>query len=171
MSKKDEFVGYFIKYQQHLFNFILTLVPNYSDAEDILQKSASIMWDKFDTFDSSTLFLTWARKIVRFNISNYYRTKKNEYRLDDDLLERLCSVHQEASVYFEEQRAALKICMSKLDRTDRHLLELRYYQRVSVQDIARKLNKPAHLLYRRISMIFVSLQRCITRAMMSGDVV
>lgn len=170
MSRKDEFVGFFIKHQQHLFNFILTLVPNYSDAEDILQKSASIMWDKFDTFDGNTLFLAWARKVIRYNIANYYRTKKKEYQLDNEILESLTAVHEEALRDFEEQHAALKICMRKLSPTDRHLLQLRYYQRISVQDIARKINKPANFLYRRISAVFVSLHHCITRTLMSEDV-
>ena len=165
MSRKDEFVGFFIKYQQHLFNFILTLVPNYSDAEDILQKSAAIMWDKFDTFDRNTAFLAWARKVIRYNISNYYKTKKKEFRLDDDLLETLCLAQERSSEHFEDQRAALRICMGKLGREDRDLLQLRYYQGVTVQDIARKINKPASILYRRISAICVLLQRCITRTL------
>ena len=163
MSRKMNLLV-FIKYQQHLFNFILTLVPNYSDAEDILQKSAAIMWDKFDTFDRNTTF--WhGRKVIRYNISNYYKTKKKEFRLDDDLLETLCLAQERSSEHFEDQRAALRICMGKLGRVDRDLLQLRYYQGVTVQDIARKINKPASILYRRISAICVLLQRCITRTL------
>jgi DNA-directed RNA polymerase specialized sigma24 family protein len=90
--------------------------------------------------------------------------------LDNDNLESLSSAHEEALQDFEEQRAALKICMRKLSLTDRHLLQLRYYQRVSVQDIARKINKPANFLYRRISAVFVSLHHCITRTLMSEDI-
>ena len=65
MSRKDEYIGYFIKYNNQLFNFILTLVPNYSDAEDILQKSASIMWEKFDTYQRDTFFLEIGRASCR----------------------------------------------------------------------------------------------------------
>lgn len=38
MSERDAYLALFVKHSQHLFNFILTLVPNYSDAEDILQE-------------------------------------------------------------------------------------------------------------------------------------
>jgi len=169
MSRKDEYIGYFIKYNNQLFNFILTLVPNYSDAEDILQKSASIMWEKFDTYQRDTYFLAWARKIIRLTVSNYYRTKRHEFQFDDQMLDALTAAHEKESKHSEEQLAALTVCLSKLEPSDLDLIRMRFYERFSVPEIASKTNRNLHTLYKRIPTIFILLHNCIKRTLMSED--
>lgn len=170
MSERDAYLALFVKHSQHLFNFILTLVPNYSDAEDILQESAQIMWKKFDTFTGETNFLAWARQIIRFQVSNYYRTVKQEYKLDEHIVDKLSLAQQEASKYAGERKAALTGCMSKLPPVDLELIKLRFYKSISVREIAKRSNRSVHTLYKRISAIYVLLQSCIQRTLIEWGV-
>jgi RNA polymerase sigma-70 factor (ECF subfamily) len=165
MSDKDEYLGYFVKNSHHLLNFVLTLVPNFSDAEDILQESAQVMWKKFDTYQKGTNFLAWARQIIRYKVANYYRTVKQEYRLDDDILEKLSSAQQEASKFAGERKAALTGCLAKLAPADMELIKQRFYDGITIHQIARQSNRSAHTLYKRVSTIYVSLQNCIHRTL------
>lgn len=165
MSKKDEYLALFVKHNHHLFNFIMTLVPNFSDAEDILQESAQIMWKKFETYEKDTNFLAWARTIIRFKVLNYYRTVKKEYRLDEDIVEKLSTAQQEASKHSNKHKAALTGCLSKLPPVDQNLIKLRFYERVSVKDIAKRTNQSVHTLYKRISAVYVLLQNCIHKTL------
>jgi RNA polymerase sigma-70 factor (ECF subfamily) len=170
MSGKDGYLALFVKHNHHLFNFVLTLVPNYSDAEDILQESAQTMWKKFDTFEEGTNFLAWACQIIRFKVSNYYRTVKQDYKLDDGIIEKLSIVYHEREKHAIERKAALTGCMSQLPQADLKLIKLRFYQNITVQEIARRSNRSVNTLYKRISTIYVLLQSCIQRTLIEWGV-
>lgn len=164
---KDMFMRLFVKHNRHLFNFILTLVPNYSDAEDLLQETAVIMWEKIDTFQPGTNFLAWARKIARYKVSNYYRTKKEAFRFDEDILESLADVNVREFSYFEEKKAALVGCLNKLEPVDLKLLQLKYEQNQPIVAIAQMTNRSRHTLYKRISSIYMVLQACIRKSLVA----
>jgi DNA-directed RNA polymerase specialized sigma24 family protein len=56
-SKEDLFASFFSANQQRIFGYILGLVRNTSDAQDVLQQTAVTAWQKFSVFDVSTDFL------------------------------------------------------------------------------------------------------------------
>lgn len=167
MPKKDQFLQLLLNNDHHLFNFILTLVPNYSDAEDLLQETATTLWNKFDRFEQGTNFMAWARKTARFKVCNYYRTKKQEFRLEEDILDTLSEVTSKSESLFREKKAALSGCLEKLRPTDKKLLQMRYYQRISIPKIAAKIERSPHSLYKRISTIYRLLQTCIQRTLIT----
>ena len=45
-----------MRHQNRIFAYILTLVPHGADAEDIMQETASVAWEKFGTFKEGTDF-------------------------------------------------------------------------------------------------------------------
>jgi RNA polymerase sigma-70 factor (ECF subfamily) len=59
ITKRDpsEFLGLLVPNQRRIQAFILTLVPNVADAEDIYQETLSEMWNKFDSFEVGTDFV------------------------------------------------------------------------------------------------------------------
>ncbi len=150
-----------------MFSFIITLVPNYSEAEDLLQETASLMWQKFDTFEPGTNFWAWARQIARYKISNYYRTKKQEFRLDEDLLDHLCAANEKVTQNLHERRAALTGCLKKLNPEDSKLIHRKYFQKESIADIARQTDRSLPTLYKQMSFIYFLLQSCIRKTLLA----
>lgn len=167
MESKDTFLKLFLRHNNHLFSFIITLVPNYSDAEDLLQETASLMWEKFDTYRPNTNFWAWARQIARYKISNYYRTRKQEFRLDETLLDTLCTANEKVTKNFNERKAALTGCLKKLNVEDLKLIQMKYFHKESFADIARHTNRSLHTLYKRVSFIYFLLQSCIRKTLMA----
>lgn len=165
MGSKDTFLKLFLRHNNHLFSFIITLVPNYSDAEDLLQETASLMWEKFDTYRPDTNFWAWARQIARYKISNYYRTKKREFSLEEDLLDTLCAANEKVSKNLNERKAALTGCLKKLSEGDSALIRMKYFQKESFADIARHTNRSLHTLYKRVSFIYFLLQSCVHKTL------
>ncbi|HRS72819.1 MAG TPA: hypothetical protein P5175_13345, partial [Anaerohalosphaeraceae bacterium] len=49
-AKAGEFVSLLTAQQTRIYAYILSLVPNFSDADDILQDTTKIMWERFDDF-------------------------------------------------------------------------------------------------------------------------
>ena len=63
LSRHERFMQLFLPTQQGLCGYLRTLVPNPSDAEDVLQAAATVMWQKFDEFQPGTRFDHWAYHI------------------------------------------------------------------------------------------------------------
>ena len=52
-----DFGRLFVQYQPRIYGYIRSLVADRSDAEDMLQETASVLWQKFDEFTPGTNFL------------------------------------------------------------------------------------------------------------------
>ena len=52
-AQHDEFARLYIESQGRVYGFIATILPNRDDAEDVLQRTSMIMWQKWDQFDST----------------------------------------------------------------------------------------------------------------------
>src|SRR5262249_54956902 len=48
VDKSKVFLPLFLQNQRRLYAYILTLLPNRADADDVLQEASLVMWDKFD---------------------------------------------------------------------------------------------------------------------------
>ena len=82
MKEKNhgEFIRNFAAVQPFLYRYICSLLPNFSDADDILQEVAVISWDKYDSFDQSkSTFQAWILALpeIRFFIQkeDFYERK------------------------------------------------------------------------------------------------
>ena len=47
-EKSKLFLRLFLQNERRLYAYILTLLPNRADADDVLQEASLVMWDKFD---------------------------------------------------------------------------------------------------------------------------
>jgi len=171
MDKKELFFKLFLKNNKKLFSFIVSCVPNYADAEDILQETASVLWTKFDEFETGTNFYAWAKQIVRFKISHYYRQKKDTWKFDPDVLENILEANEVLSDSgLDNRMTALQGCMNKLDSRDINLIKIRYQQGVPVRQIAKKTNLSVSLLYKRLACIYLILKACIQQTLAGWEV-
>jgi RNA polymerase sigma-70 factor (ECF subfamily) len=76
-NKRSElFLKLLMSNEVRIFSYILRLVPNLADAEDIMQETAGIMWRKFDQFQRTTNFVAWAVEIAHYRILDYRRRER-----------------------------------------------------------------------------------------------
>ena len=55
---------------KRIYAFILGMVANYQDAEDIFQQTILIMWSKFDRYERGTSFTSWGATVAKYEILN-----------------------------------------------------------------------------------------------------
>jgi len=66
MKENTDFIREFAPVQHHLHMYIRSLVPNFSDADDLLQEVAATAWKKYESFDSEkSEFKSWLFGIAR----------------------------------------------------------------------------------------------------------
>ncbi|MDF1812882.1 MAG: sigma-70 family RNA polymerase sigma factor [Verrucomicrobiales bacterium] len=143
------------QHREQLYGFVLSLVANNSDAEDLLQQVCLILWEKKDTFEPGANFLAWARKIARYQALNHWRKEQNrpqETLLDEHLIQVVHERTGERELEFARHRRALQFCIKQLPDRQRQVVEAHYFEEKSIPEIAElfsiKPNAVSQLLFR-----------------------
>lgn len=172
MSSKDElYAELFSTNQPRLFGYILAMVRNRSDAQDILQQTAITLWKKFDDFEPGTDFIKWAITVARYETLNFikYRRRSRVY-FDQSLMEQLGNEFSELSEeVIESRRIALSGCIGKLPQEDRKLIESRYSHGLGSRQLAELLDRSQASICNSLKRIREALLRCVTRATAKED--
>lgn len=148
-----------------LHGFILSLVANTSDAEDLLQQVCVLLWEKRSQFELGTNFMAWARKIARYQFLNQWRKEKRRPKeselLDDHLTQIVFERTEERELEFLRHRRALQTCLQQLPHRQRSIIESHYLEGKTIAEIASALgmkpNAISQLLFRARS----GLIRCV----------
>src|SRR6185436_5699701 len=59
-AAQQRFLSLFLRSEREVFRYVAALVPHVADAEDIVQQTALVLWEKFDDYNSSQPFTPWA---------------------------------------------------------------------------------------------------------------
>lgn len=153
--------------------FILTLLSDKNDAEEVFQETNVIAWQKFDSFsqDSETCeddFVRWVCTIARYQTLAFLKTRKPgrvvfSEAILDDLADRAMAADQQDA----ERRLALATCLDRLSEVDRDLFRQFYEEDSTAQQLADRLGKSAQAIYRVLHSIRRSLLVCIERSLIA----
>src|SRR5437016_3030001 len=101
-SEPSMFVRLLLQHQNDLLRHILPLVGCLEDAQDVLQETATALWQKFDQYDSNRPFLAWAKGFAHHQILMHHRKRRRYTFLTEELIESLVE-RQEEQERFTEQ--------------------------------------------------------------------
>tara|TARA_B100001964_G_C14228990_1_gene599087 strand:- start:538 stop:1062 length:525 start_codon:yes stop_codon:yes gene_type:complete len=158
-----EFSQLLTQSQRRLYAFILTLIPNRAEAEDILQETNLVLCEKAEEYDPDRHFLAWAFKIARFQTMAHLKTKsRSPLVFQEDLMDKL-SDDAESMEGFGSLQRALAHCMEKLTKRNRELIRIRYEKGLTLDETAKKLGKPRGTVSMALYRIRTALWRCVER--------
>src|SRR5262245_18972639 len=122
-QRMDAFVRLLGQNQRRVFLYVMGLVPNWSDAEEIIQETNLVLWREFHTFQLGTNFAAWACKVA-FHQVLAFRKKRQRDRLEFSpaFLEAVAAEAAEDADFLEERSQALAGCIGKLPEAHRDLL-------------------------------------------------
>src|SRR5262245_56762792 len=123
-ARKAAFADHLRQNQSRLYGYFHSLVRDLNDADDLFQQTTLILWKKFDDFDTSRSFFSWACGIARLEVANFLRGRGRQRLYFSDALNLLLiEAHEEVgSEELEDRREALAHCVEKLRQRDRDLL-------------------------------------------------
>ena len=67
-----EFSQQLTQIQRKLYSYILSLVPNRTEAQDILQESNFVLCRKAEEYDKDRNFQAWAFRIARYQVMAFF---------------------------------------------------------------------------------------------------
>jgi RNA polymerase sigma-70 factor (ECF subfamily) len=165
--KHDEFVERFLRSQDRIYAYLVTLLPNRADAEDVFQQTSLVLWKKWQQFDPDRDFVTWACGIAHYEVRNFLRKHKDRPRvyLSDDLLDEMGRARLELHDVLEARRRALRRCLDRLKEANRELLERCYAGKDTIKAIAEHLGQSPNVVYMTLKRVRRALFDCINRTL------
>jgi len=156
-------------HQGRIRRFILSLVPNYNDADDIMQEVSKTMWTKFGDFQIGTDFLSWAFKIAYYRILEYRRSKKEGTFLDNQVIEDIYRDTNQRSNKKDQMIEYLNRCISKLPLNDQEVLKLKYEDNLSIKDVSLRIGTSIYVLYKQMAKIHDWLLMCVKHSIVTEE--
>src|SRR3954471_24480622 len=87
-----EFVKLHTRHDIRLRALAFALVPNWSDAEEVLQQANLVLWQKFDQFRPGSDFFAWAGRVVYLEAKDFRRKQaRDKLRFGDDFYDALAA--------------------------------------------------------------------------------
>ena len=161
-DKHGQFMHLFLRYQPRLYAMIRTQIFNRADAEDVMQEVATVLWQRFDDYESGTHFDRWALRITKLQILKYYEKRRHQRMVfDADVVELIFQEAETAGGNIDEVREALDHCLGKLKQNDRAVIKMRYEGDATNRAVAQRLGKSDSAISRALNRIHGLLMRCI----------
>ena len=140
------------RYRNTIFFMLYKMVKDKDDADDLTIEAFGKAFKNLSQYNSAFAFSTWLFNIATNNCIDFIRKKKLAISLDyafqneegdQFILEpKSDSPNPEEKAINNQERQLMKTEVEKLDPHFRNLIDLRYFQEKSYQEIAEQLRLP-----------------------------
>lgn len=162
MPETEQFIREYSACEQDLRFYIASLINNKSDVDDILQETATSIWQHYEERDMGKPFLPWALAFAFNAVRNYrHKQKTREKYFTDELLENMIVVQEKHQSELGAQGLMMQAAIRRLSERERLLIEHRYSSGGTIQDLAQKLGEKPDALYKQLQRIREKLLKTI----------
>ena len=169
-DRHGQFLRLYTKHQHRILAYIFVLVPNRADAEDLLQDTAVLLWEKFDQFQIGTDFAAWACRVAFLTVSNHRkRFTRSKLLFSDDLLAAVADRAMEMAPHLEGRRKALQECMERLEDRDRRMVTARYEPGGDAKRASEASGRTLQATYKALYRLRKALFDCVTLRLAEGN--
>jgi len=169
-TRHEDFVRLFAVNHQRLFAYIMAMVHDRADAEEVFQETSLMLWREFPNFRPQAEFMPWACAIAFNQMRKFWRQRKRDkHTFSMALLEDLAKESVEMEGELESRRRALSECMKQLPQRDRRVVELYYGVKTTAEAVAEKLGKSVHAIYKSLNRTRRRLFDCIARRLAAEE--
>lgn len=149
--------------QRSLYAYILTLLPNRTDAEDVLQETNLILCRKANEYDPEGHFQGWAFQIARYQVmAHITKSKRNRLQFSTDIIETLAAEQIDTKKLALSQKA-LQLCYELLPEHMKQIASLRFREESHLKDIALKVGRPIGSVSATLHRIRINLTKCVRK--------
>lgn len=161
------------RYRESIFFMVLKMVHNRDDADDLTIEAFSKAFQNIANYSADYAFSTWLFKIATNNCIDFIRKKRlqttsiEQSRKGEDgevvpIAVRDHNPDPEEAMVKEQRAAKIRAAIEKLNPKYRSLIELRYLDEQSYEEIAEKLDLPLGTvkaqLFRAKEMLYNALK-------------
>lgn len=153
-------------YGGELLGFLVKMTGSDAAGQDAFQDLCIMLWEQLPDFRWQSTFRTWAYRVARGAIRD--QTSNREVRLNTHAAAALRAddLTRTATLAFRktESRDELRAALAELSASDREIVVLRIYDRMSWKDIARVVSDEPDLEADELTRQAASLRKKFERA-------
>lgn len=165
-SQHDQFLRLFAQSEAALHTLLRAMLPSREDANEALQETVVVLWQKFDEFDPDRDFRAWASGIARNKALALLRDRQRDRHVfDNDLANRLADRAELQEQRHSSEREALEKCLQKLPTPRRELVLSAYRQGTRMDELAAQRGQTPMSLYKILHRIRQTLHACVRRTL------
>ncbi len=159
----ERFTRLLLEAEPVMLRSILVVVPNRTDARDILQETAVALWRQFDSYDPQRPFVNWAMGFSRIETRRFLARAQRRAQLSEEAMEVVEREMDGEPGFVGEVERHLATCMQKLGEKQRGLIQGYYHENRSVEWLAKQGGRTTESVYKAIQRTRRDLQECIER--------
>lgn len=162
---EDQVVRVLLREQVKVIAYIRFIVQDVHLAEDVFQDVCAEAVKRRDAIKSPAHLISWLRVTARHQSLNAIRANKKIPQLvDADLLDRFESRWQQyEDIPSSKIMQALQQCIAKLTPYARQIINLRYNDGLTGEDLASAVDRKMDTVYKSLSRTHKALGTCVRR--------
>jgi len=133
-------------YWNEVYGFMLKRIENEADAEDVTIETFAKAFDKISTYNPEFQFNTWLIAIAKNVHIDMLRKRRSALLTDQDDFRAYnvpdSALSAEDDLIRRQDLASLLDCIKQLKPHYQEVIQLRYFQEMSYQEIADALGQP-----------------------------
>jgi RNA polymerase sigma-70 factor, ECF subfamily len=133
----------FARHHVRVYRFILRLVSNEAQAEDLISEVFLDVWRQAATFEARSAVSTWLLGMARFKALSSLR-KRSDEALDEDAAAAIVDPADdpEMTVQAKDRGDLIRRCLTALSPEHREIIDLAYYHEKSIEETAQIVGIP-----------------------------
>ncbi len=163
MNNNDEFLRLITEFQGRLFGYLLSMLGDTDQANEVLQETNLVLWRKSNEFQAGSDFKAWSFRVAHFQVMAFrQRQIRDRLVFDDDMVEtfgRDASAQDEA---YKQRIELLETCIDNLSERNREVLCRFYDEGQSLDVIAASLKRKANAVGQMLFRIRKALIDCVS---------
>jgi RNA polymerase sigma-70 factor, ECF subfamily len=159
------FVRLLAAHEHRLGSYVLALVPNWNDSEEIIQQTKLRLWEQFGTYDPTKDFGVWACVIARYEVLTFRtRSARSHVHFSQALIDRMSGELTQTAAESDARLGFIEECLKKLTQWQRDLLWRCCVAGDSTRAVASDLGRKADATRQALLRIRRKLYHCIEDA-------
>lgn len=170
MGDREAFAEFYKRHISLVYSTAFRVLNNASDAEDVAQDVMFMLWEKSPMYDKSRGKPgTWTVTMARNKAIDRLRSIQRRIKLNTGIEEET-RIHEQTSetslptddLEAGEQNSFVRSAVLKLNKDQREVIEMAYFNGLSQQEISERINKPIGTVKARIRRGMIRLRRLVT---------
>jgi len=127
------------RYERRVYNYALRMVGNPDDALDMMQEVFMGVHRNLPGYRGDGVFAAWLFRIAAFRCTDFLRRRRFHSTFDEQTSERISPDQPDQDVMATHANEQISAALLQLPVEQRHVVELKFFQQFTFDDISRQL--------------------------------
>jgi len=140
------------RYEKRVYNFSLRMTGNREDAMDLMQNIFMAVYRGLANFRAESAFSSWLFSVASYRATDFYRRRRHSVDLDEEDAGVMDTggASPFGEVWARQRHAGIMRAIGRLPEEQRMVLELKFFQDMTFEEISAQLGVSTNTLKSRL---------------------